>query len=103
MADDSSFEALFQDSGNGPREERILVIAPPGKLGMVLDTPPGEGPLVHAINESSVLKGRVKVGDRLITVDKEDVSTLSAAKVSVLITQKSQQERTFEFIRGKKR
>jgi hypothetical protein len=103
MEDDSSFERLFQDDDNGQREERFVLIAPPGKLGMVLDTPPGEGPLVHAINESSVLKGRVKVGDRLITVDKEDVSTLSAAKVSVLITQKSQQERTFEFIRGKKR
>jgi hypothetical protein len=102
FSDDNSFEALFQNED--PRmEEQFTVIAPPGKLGMVLDTPPGEGPLVHAINDTSVLKGRVRVGDRLISVDAEDVSTMSADEVSVLITQKSQQERTLEFVRRQKR
>ena len=102
LSDDNSFEALFQDED--PRmEERFTVIAPPGKLGMVLDTSPGEGPLVHAINDTSVLKGRVRVGDLLTSVDAEDVRTMSATKVSALITQKSQQERTLEFFRRQKR
>jgi hypothetical protein len=102
LSDDNSFEALFQNED--PRmEERFTVVAPPGKLGMVIDTPPGEGPLVHAINDSSVLKDRVRVGDRLFSVDAEDVRKMSASKVSVLITQKSQQERTFEFVRRQKR
>ena len=102
LSDDNSFEALFQDED--PRmEERFTVIAPPGKLGMVLDALPGEGPLVHAINGTSVLKDRIRVGDRLISVDAEDVRKMSAVIVSALITQKSQQERTFEFVRRKKR
>jgi hypothetical protein len=102
LSDDNSFEALFQDED--PRtEERFTVIAPPGKLGMVLDALPGEGPLVHAINGTSVLKDRIRVGDRLISVDAEDVRKMSAVMVSALITQKSQQERTFEFVRRKKR
>jgi hypothetical protein len=56
FADDGSFEQQFVDP-----EERFDVVAPAGKLGMVIDTPNGGVPVVHAIKETSVLADQVRV------------------------------------------
>mmetsp|Transcript_4035 Transcript_4035/g.8245 ORF Transcript_4035/g.8245 Transcript_4035/m.8245 type:complete len:239 (+) Transcript_4035:69-785(+) len=80
--------------------ERFEVTAPPGKLGMVIDTPSGGVPVVHAIKEDSVMRARVRVGDRLISVDGDDVSFMTAMQVSQLIALKSDQSRLLVFVRG---
>lgn len=85
FSDDSSFEQQFADM-----EERFEVDAPSGKLGMVIDTPSGGAPVVHAIKDSSVLADRVDVGDRLMSVDDEDTTGLTAMQVSKLISQKAE-------------
>jgi len=85
FSDDSSFEQQFADM-----EERFEVDAPSGKLGMVIDTPSGGVPVVHAIKETSVLADRVGVGDRLMSVDDEDTTGLTAMQVSKLISQKAE-------------
>lgn len=85
FSDDSSFEQQFADM-----EERFEVDAPSGKLGMVIDTPSGGVPVVHAIKETSVLADRVDVGDRLMSVDDEDTTGLTAMQVSKLISQKAE-------------
>lgn len=85
FSDDSSFEQQFANM-----EERFEVDAPQGKLGMVIDTPSGGVPVVHAIKETSVLADRVDVGDRLLSVDDEDTTGLTAMQVSKLISQKAQ-------------
>ncbi|KAG7366567.1 filamentous hemagglutinin family outer membrane protein [Nitzschia inconspicua] len=85
FADDGSFEQQFVDP-----EERFDVVAPAGKLGMVIDTPNGGVPVVHAIKETSVLSDQVQVGDRLLSVDGEDCTGMTAMQVSKLISLKSE-------------
>lgn len=81
--DDSSFEQMYGS------EERIEVLAPSGKLGVVIDTPLNGAPMVHAIKESSVLADKIRIGDKLIAVDGEDTTDMSAIKVSKLISSKA--------------
>lgn len=83
--DDASFEQQFAQP-----EERFDVVAPAGKLGMVIDTPNGGFPVVHAIKDSSVLSDRVRVGDRLLSVDGDDCTAMTAMQVSKLISLKSE-------------
>lgn len=71
------------------REEIIEVLAPAGKLGVVIDTPDEGAPVVHAVKDSSVIADQIQVGDKLIAVDDEDVRTMTAIKVSKLISKKS--------------
>lgn len=85
FADDHSFEEQFSDP-----EERFNVVAPAGKLGMVIDTPNRGIPVVHAIKDTSVLFDQVRVGDRLISVDGEDCTGMTAMQVSKLISLKSE-------------
>jgi len=81
--EDNSFDQMYGE------DERIDVIAPPGKLGIVIDTPMNGFPMVHAIKETSVLSDRVRIGDKLVSVDGEDTTELSAIRVSKLISSKA--------------
>merc|ERR1712003_279567 len=95
FSDDVSFEQQFTEM-----EDRFEVVAPAGKLGMVIDTPSGGMPVVHAIKDTSILADRVMVGDRLISVDDIDTTGFTAMQVSRLISQKAHQEtRTLMFSR----
>jgi C-terminal processing protease CtpA/Prc len=85
FSDDASFEQQFAQP-----EERFDVVAPAGKLGMVIDTPNGGSPVVHAIKDTSVLSDRVRVGDRLLSVDGDDCTAMTAMQVSKLISLKSE-------------
>lgn len=121
--DDHSFEEQFADldndirsiqkydtpqqqqhagNNNGNITNRVKpfeVRAPPGKLGMVVDTPNGGVPVVRAIKADSVLNGSVQVGDRLISVDHVNVTSMSALEVSNLISLKQHQQRLLIFCR----
>lgn len=69
-------------------EETLEVEAPPGMLGLVLEAS-GDGiPTVHAIKPTSPLAAEVQVGDRLLSVDGEDVTVMLATEVSLLIASK---------------
>ena len=97
FADDASFEQQFAEA-----EERFEVVAPAGKLGMVIDTPQGGVPVVHAIKDTSVLADRVRVGDRLVAVDGEDCTAMTAMQVSKLISLKSEKPaRVLVFVRSR--
>jgi len=100
FSDDVSFEEQFADAS---ADERFEVAVPPGKLGMVIDTPNGGVPVVHAIKTDSVMADRVRVGDRLISVDGEDVTTMTAVQVSKLISLRSDQHRLLVFVRSRQR
>jgi hypothetical protein len=113
FADDLSFEEqfaeidddelrshTFDDSNNvSNRVKPFEVRAPPGKLGMVVDTPNGGVPVVRAIKPDSALSGSVQVGDRLISVDHINVTSMSALEVSNLISLKQNQQRLLIFCR----
>mmetsp|Transcript_11478 Transcript_11478/g.17543 ORF Transcript_11478/g.17543 Transcript_11478/m.17543 type:complete len:298 (-) Transcript_11478:173-1066(-) len=79
------------------QEETTMTIhAPTGKLGVVIDTPTSSQngttmPIVHAVKDSSPLAKKIQVGDKLIMVDEEDVTSLTALQVSKLLARKSGQ------------
>lgn len=83
-------QAPHQHGRNQPiQEESIDIFAPAGKLGVVIDTPDDGAPVVHAIKDSSVVANKLRVGDKLIAVDDEDVRAMTAIKVSKMISKKS--------------
>jgi PDZ domain-containing secreted protein len=65
------------------------------------DTPAFEGPpFIQDVDDDSVLFGKMMVGDRLIALDGEDISDLTAQQVSRLISSKSMQKcRKFQVLR----
>jgi len=69
----------------GGRGTVIKVDAPPGKLGIVLDSPNGDVPKVYAIRETSPLNSRVKVDDLLLRVDEVDCRGMTTHQVSALL------------------
>eukprot|EP00934_Nitzschia_sp_Nitz4_P007555 Nitzschia sp. Nitz4//scaffold235_size30605//16350//17964//NITZ4_007976-RA/size30605-augustus-gene-0.18-mRNA-1//-1//CDS//3329543456//7545//frame0 len=70
--------------------ERFEVQAPAGKLGMVIATH-GSLPVVHAMEPSSVLADRVRIGDVLLSIDGIYCTGKAAVDVSRLIGKKSNQ------------
>lgn len=89
---DNSFPeagSQFRGQNANVREELIDIYAPPGKLGVVIDTPDDGAPVVHAVKDSSVIADKLQVGDKLVAVDDEDVRSMTAIKVSKLISRKS--------------
>jgi len=95
LMDDASFEKQYEDLDRN----QVEVEAPPGQLGIVIDTPNGDIPEIHAIKNDSALFGSVVVGDQLLSVDEEDVTSMSAVEVSSLISGKSKQSRLLVFYR----
>lgn len=105
--DDNTLEDIYrtpectiydQEDANS---ERVTVVAPAGKLGIVIDNPGGDVPIVHAVKETSVLNGKIKVGDFLLSVDEQDCRGMSAVAVSKLISSRSENpSRTFVLLRG---
>lgn len=88
LFDEQSFEA-YRNQGRVRKEEILEIYAPAGKLGVVIDTPNTGAPILHRIKETCPIADKLKVGDRLIAVDDEDVRSMTAVKVSKLISQKS--------------
>jgi len=68
------------------------VTAPPGKLGIVVDTAP-EGPVVHVVKESSPLVGKVFEGDIIIGIGDEDTRAMSASAITGLMVKTANQTR----------
>lgn len=95
FSEDDSFEAMYNE------EEKFVVAAPPGKLGIVIDTPNAGLPVVHAIKDTSVLADQVRIGDKLVAVDGIDTTTLSAIRVSKLISSRAHTKRMMVFVRSR--
>lgn len=100
--DDASFEAHLRGANQPITKEDIFdVIAPPGKLGVVIDTPNSGAPVVYNIKENCPIADQLMEGDKVIYVDDEDVRNLTAVQVSRLISEKSANpERKFTIMRS---
>jgi len=80
-------------NSNNIREELLEIYAPSGKLGVVVDTPSSSPmPVVHAIKDTCPIRNEIRVGDKLVAVDDEDVREMTAMQVSRLIGKKSGNE-----------
>jgi len=107
FADDTTLDDAYQtpdaiayEEEEDEDYERIVVVAPPGKLGIVIDNPSGNIPFVHAIKEASVLHGKVHVGDLVLAVDEVDCRGMHSMSVSRLISKRCDSARTLRLLRN---
>ena len=99
FSDDQSFEA-FRNERDGRTEEVLEIIAPAGRLGVVIDTPDTGAPILHRIKDTCPIADKLQVGDHLVAVDGENVRSMTAVEVSKLISLKSgNKERRFTIVR----
>jgi hypothetical protein len=74
-----------------------VVIAPAGKLGIIIDTTV-EGPVVHKVNPGSALEGQVQSGDVIIAIEDTDTRAMSALSITSLMVQTAGQERKLTIV-----
>lgn len=74
------------------------VFAPPGALGIIIDTT-DKGCIVYSLKKSSAMQGLMNRGDLIIGLDNFDVRSMNAASLTKLMAKKSKQaERKFTLI-----
>ncbi|KAL7581563.1 hypothetical protein ACA910_022126 [Epithemia clementina (nom. ined.)] len=73
------------------QQGRYDVFAPPGAIGIVVDTTK-DGPCVHSLKTSSPMIGLITPGDLIVGLDGQDTSGMTAATVTRLMAQKSSQK-----------
>ena len=69
-------------NGRASRSTNIEIVAPSGELGLVLDSPFSDSPDVVQIKSSCPIRDEVRLGDRVVAVDDEDVLRWNAVRVS---------------------
>mmetsp|Transcript_435 Transcript_435/g.647 ORF Transcript_435/g.647 Transcript_435/m.647 type:complete len:506 (-) Transcript_435:138-1655(-) len=89
----------YDDDEDDTEEEDIYdVFAPPGPIGVVVDTTP-KGCVVHSLRKTSSMQGLINPGDLIIALDDDDVTKLDASELTKLMARKAQQtERKFTLI-----
>ena len=71
------------------------MLAPPGKLGIILaNKADSKGTVVSGVRTSSVLAEKVSPGDRIVAIDGEDVSLMTVSEITTIMARKSEFERT---------
>lgn len=76
------------------RRTKITVIAPPGKLGIILaNKADSKGTVVSGVRTSSVLVDRISPGDRIVAIDGEDVSRMTVSEITTIMSRKAEYER----------
>ncbi|CAB9524829.1 expressed unknown protein [Seminavis robusta] len=73
------------------------VLAPAGKLGIVIDTTL-DGPVVHKVNPGSALEGKLKSGDIIVAIDDVDTRAMTAASITALMVKTANQRRKLSVI-----
>lgn len=64
------------------------VFAPPGPLGIVVDTTK-DGPVIHSLKYNSALMGLVGSGDLIVGLDDEDTRSMTAATLTRMMAKRS--------------
>jgi len=84
-------------------EQTIDVVAPPGKLGVILGnrSPSTGGTVISEVRSTSVLAGMIQPGDLMIAVDGQDVRHFSVTEVTAVMARKYEYERTLTILRRK--
>ena len=90
---------LNATSSNEAYTSTRYVYAPPGKLGIVIDTTV-EGPVVHKVNTNSSLAEQIWPGDIIVAIDDVDTRAMSATAITQLMVQTANQRRTLTVVSG---
>mmetsp|Transcript_43526 Transcript_43526/g.49191 ORF Transcript_43526/g.49191 Transcript_43526/m.49191 type:complete len:1033 (+) Transcript_43526:397-3495(+) len=86
-------------TGRNTQGKRVLVLVPPGKLGVILtDQHDGKGTIISSIKIGSPVAGVLKRGDKLIAIDDVRVEKLSCSQITSLIASRADRERRFTVI-----
>eukprot|EP00569_Conticribra_weissflogii_P017881 CAMPEP_0171449360 /NCGR_PEP_ID=MMETSP0881-20121228/40081_1 /TAXON_ID=67004 /ORGANISM="Thalassiosira weissflogii, Strain CCMP1336" /LENGTH=476 /DNA_ID=CAMNT_0011973799 /DNA_START=629 /DNA_END=2060 /DNA_ORIENTATION=- len=80
--------------------EIIDVVAPSGVLGLVLESPDGGWPVVRVVKENSVVSEHVDVGDRIMSIDGEDIRNLTIFKSSSILNSYSEESRMLTVLKA---
>ena len=76
------------------RRSKTSIIAPPGKLGIILaNKADSKGTVVSGVRTSSVLVDRISPGDRIVAIDGEDVSRMTVSEITTIMSRKAEYER----------
>ena len=67
------------------------VFAPPGPIGIVVDTTK-DGPAVHSLKRTSPMLGLINAGDLIIALDDVDTRGMTAATLTQLMARKAAQK-----------
>lgn len=79
--------------------QRVVVVAPPGKLGIILaNRRGGTGTVISEVRQSSVLIGALKAGDKLVEIDGQDVSSMLVAEITSILAFKSNHDRQLTLV-----
>ena len=82
---------------------KVTVIAPPGKLGIILaNRTDSRGTVVSGVRTPSVLAEQVSPGDRIIAIDEEDVSQMNVKEITTIMARKSEFERVLVLLAAPK-
>ena len=78
---------------------RLDVVAPPGRLGVILANKSNDrGTVVTALRTSSALVGKILPGDVLLAVDGLDVSDMHVSEVTAIMSNKAQHEKVLTIV-----
>jgi len=81
------------------KDQLYDVYAPPGPLGIIIDTTP-EGPTIHSLRPKSQLVGLVSPGDSIVELDGVNTRNMTAATFTGLMAEKSESERKITLLKG---
>lgn len=91
---------VSQTRTRSSRKDNLFdVYAPPGPLGIIIDTTP-EGPMIHSLKPTSQLLGLVNPGDLIVGLDGVDTRNMTAATFTRLMAKRSQGERKITLLKG---
>jgi hypothetical protein len=76
-----------------PASARV-VVAPPGKLGIVINTTV-DGPVVHRVSPGSAMRLKLVPGDVIMSIDGVKTMGLSVEAITALMSANTKQERLF--------
>lgn len=71
------------------------VIAPAGKLGVIIDTTPGQTTLVHEVLDKSPMIGLIQPGDQILSIDGITTSNMSMEAIAALLKSTADHPRRF--------
>ena len=103
---EASYSRIKPDGEVEEEEEALATMrsecyAPPGKLGVAIDTVKGQ-PVVHRIKEGSPLKGMLQHKDRIVAIDGIDTRNMTAADVTHLMVKGMNRVRKISYVRSKR-
>mmetsp|Transcript_16807 Transcript_16807/g.24864 ORF Transcript_16807/g.24864 Transcript_16807/m.24864 type:complete len:1152 (+) Transcript_16807:640-4095(+) len=84
-------------------KQRVVVIVPPGKLGVILaNRRDSTGTVVAEVRESSPLAGSLNLGDKLVEVDGVDVTEMLVSDITAMMKATIDKERHLTVITSSK-